>query len=302
MANPTPASIQGPPITATGERLGNSQTFSNAGGSALNFPGDLGRANLPYWMSFSFYEYQRPTFADNPILGDKGTIRLPLPNRMNDQQGISYEIEKMGLAMGAAINKAQSDGGAGAGVAAAVAGKALGKITGAVDAFASSPAISAAAQIGGYAANPFLTVMFKNPEFKTHSLSWKLAPTNEAESQILNNIINTFRFNALPDAVVAGLLLTYPNVVQIKVSNASAKNFTYLFKPAVVKSFTVNWAPQGQPSFFGSSQAPTVVEISLEIMEIEFWLQRDIGTPQNAGATNLSNFGSLIKGWTAGLG
>lgn len=296
MANPTPVDNQGIPTAGAESLVNNAQAFQNASSGNLTFPRDLGMNGLSYWMSFSFYEYSRPMFAGNPILNDLGTIRLPLPNRMNEQQTITYEDEKMGMAMGSAINAAQSVGGSLGGAAAAAAFKSdvmqLGAA--AVDSVAANKGVAAAAQFGGYAANPFLTVMFKNPQFKSHSLSWKLAPSNEQESLTLNKIINTFRFNSLPDAVAAGLLLTYPNIVQIKVSNASQDNFTYLFKPAVIKSFSVNWAPQGQPSFFGKTQAPTEVEISMEIGEIEFWLQRDYGEAKNAGRTNIDTIGRTI--------
>lgn len=74
-----------------------------------------------------------------------------------------------------------------------------------------------------------------------------------------------------------GTLLTYPNIVQITISVNDPNYFTYVFKPAVIQSFNVNFAPSGQPSFFGNTRAPTEVEIQMQILEIEYWLSSDFG-------------------------
>ena len=99
-----------------------------------------------------------------------------------------------------------------------------------------------------------------------------------------------FKFNMLPDTsgAIGGTLLSYPNIVQVTASNGSSGYWTYLFKPAVVESMQVNFAPQGQASFFGTTNAPTAVEIRLNLHEIEFFLQRDYGTPTNSPFSSLA--------------
>ena len=87
-------------------------------------------------------------------------------------------------------------------------------------------------------------------------------------------------------------MLTYPNVVQVSAKSASGGYFPFFFKPAVIENFQVNYSPQGQPSFFGSTNAPTAVEIRMTLHEIEFWLQEDFGTPQNGGMNLLNNIKS----------
>ena len=69
---------------------------------------------------------------------------------------------------------------------------------------------------------------------------------------------------------------TYPNIVQITV-NPENGNFPYKFKPAVIENLNVNYAGAGQPSFFGSTQAPTEVEISMDLLEILLWTNQDYG-------------------------
>jgi hypothetical protein len=251
---------------------------------ALNFPSEL--ETYPYWMTFNFYQYKRPLVgagraADYGVLQQNGAIRLPLPNQMIDHQDVQYTQEELGLALGMGINGAQSATNNGAS-AAALAGGIAGS-GGAVEKMLQSRNAAAIGQLAGVAVNPFLTVMFKSPTFKKHQLSWRLSPTNKIESGTLDAIINTFRYHQLPDmsGAAGGSLLTYPNIVQISISNAGT--FPYRFKPAVIESLSINFTPAGQPSVFGETQRPTEVEIRLGLLEIEFYLQRDYGTPSTAG-------------------
>jgi hypothetical protein len=234
--------------------------------NSLRFPGDLGEGNFNHWMSFTFYEYQRPTvsYVENGFksvrLEDKGTIRLPLPNGMVDHQDQDYNIEALAttLASFAGLN-AQS----------------INTIVGA----------------GGMAVNPLMGVFYKSPTFKTHRFSWRLTPANHQESYALNAIINNFRANQLPAS--RGPILLYPNMVQVTISNNNPEKFTYSFKPALIRAFEVNFTPEGIPSFFHDplqqkKTAPTAVEIRMELLEMEFWVQQDYGIGKFEGIPGVS--------------
>jgi len=273
-----------------------SPTSRPAQGS-LAFPRDLQKQ--PYWFSFSFYQYKMPSLVQqNAYFMDAGTIRLPMPNSMTDSQHITYSAEPLDVVSGLAANQFAANPNSAnnvalTAVASGAANVKLGgsSLAGIVQGAAGNPVAQSFLQSQGAAVNPFLTVMFKSPSFKVHSFSWKLAPSNEQESQILNKIINTFRANMLPDqtGALGGTLLTYPNIVQISVSVNQGTYFSYAFKPAVVQSFDVNFAPSGQPSFFGSTKAPTEVEIRLGLMEIEYWLSSDYGLNGSFGGQVLNN-------------
>jgi hypothetical protein len=256
--------------------------LANQDGRTL-FPNDLDKQ--PYWMSFSFYEYKAiapnvtklselyTKYANqNVYFNDMGTIRLPLPNSMVDDQQVNYQAEP--LTPNIQMNKTASD------VASVVSGSVL---------------------------NPLLTVMFKSPAFKKFNFDWKLAPSNESESRKVNSIINTFKYNMLPGTGVGGTLLSYPNIVQITISANSPDYFTYVFKPAVVESFSVNYTPSGQPSFFGTTKAPTEVQIRLGVMEIEYWLASDYGADtrsivDGAAKTARDSLGGWLKAGLSSLG
>lgn len=282
-------------------------TAAPATGTSLVFPADL--VSYPFFMTLTFYAYQMPAFYvgqnTTGTLSALGTIRLPLPNYMVDNQMVVYDQEALGLALGAGLNAAAKNGlvsGIATGAAATIAqgaisaGNALGKI-------ASNEVVAPILQTQGFAVNPFLTVMFKTPAFKKHSLSWKLSPKNAAESAELNTIINTLRLHQLPNVNSGALLLTYPDIVQIKVSNVSpGQYFSYLFKRAVIEACSVNYTPNGQPAFFTGTDAPGEVEIALSILEIEMWLKPDYNGGTISAGLNLNGLTPVIGDGVVDLG
>lgn len=259
---------------------------------SLNFPDTL--ESFEYFMTFAFKEYQMPDTIDQKINGQKflnetGAIRLPLPNSMVDSQHVEYSAESLSLAGAAAVQVLQGKTKEAVETLAGAGAKKLTEL-GASKVGLSQTDLGAVGATKGLALNPFLTVLFKSPAFKRHTLSWLLSPTNQNESKILNDIVIEFRKNMLPNqsGALGGTLLTYPKIVQVTVSNTN-EYFTYQFRPAVIENFSVNFAPDGQPSFFGSTQAPTAVEIRLELMEIEYWLSEDYGVQPYGFAPKIGN-------------
>ena len=259
---------------------------ASRGAGGLTFPSDL--LNYEFYMTLDFYAYSMPGFTTgNASRGNStklGSINLPMPNYMVDNQLCNFDQEALSTTLGAGLSGLNGGDGAGNKIADAIKGvmaAAPAQYTKIIaDRFAawsrqSANAPDALLQALGMTINPFMTVMFKSPVYKKHSLSWKLSPKNENESSTLNSIINFIRFNQLPDSTAAGALLTYPNIVKISVSNAPSQYFSYVFKPAVIETSGVNYAPAGQPSFFNQTKAPGEVELSLSILEIEFWLRPD---------------------------
>jgi hypothetical protein len=54
-------------------------------------------------------------------------------------------------------------------------------------------------------------------------------------------------------------------------------NGTYMFnfKPCFITGISTNYAPQGVPSFFKGTRAPTEVEITIQLSETEIFTRRD---------------------------
>ena len=293
------ASGTGTPTTLTPTQYSLMSAASGGLGDGLVFPLDL--QNYNNYMALEFYNYSMPSFyTGNASAGSTtklGGIYLPMPNYMVDNQLVVYDQESLSLALGAGLNSYNSGGGFW-GTTGAAAGAAVGQgmynigKTLAADADLSQNTPDALMQTQGYTINPFMTVMFKTPAYKKHSLSWKLSPKNAQESQVLNSIIDYIKLNELPNSAYGGTLLTYPNIVKISVTNSPTPYFSYLFKPAVIESCAANYAPAGQPSFFTQTNAPGEVEIALSVLEIEFWLKSDF----NGGSTaSTPTFNAIIN-------
>jgi hypothetical protein len=69
-----------------------------------------------------------------------------------------------------------------------------------------------------------------------------------------------------------GVFFSYPEILQVKLFPKD--EYLYRFKPCVVESVSVNYAPNG-PSFYRQSQAPTAIDFSISLQEIEIWTKAD---------------------------
>jgi hypothetical protein len=247
----------------------------------LMFPGDLidPSANRNSYIAIQFQKYERRSIFNQPFLSAIGGIRLPI--QLSENQQVDYQpAEASSPAVGAGIEQGLRGGNGFVGSIAsgvmanlgARAGQAAAAIAGSLTGATTAEML----QLGGLAQNPFLTVLFKSPVFKKHQFSWKLAPNNPQESNTIRDIINTFKSNMLPAMApnAGGTLLTYPNIAVI--SLYPDETFLYKFKPCVIESMNVNYAVGGQPSFFKGTNAPTIVQIDINLLEIEYWLKEDI--------------------------
>jgi len=270
------AFLKTPEATSKSKYLGN-----------LMFPADLvdPSANRNAYIAIQFVEYQRRSIFNQPFLSAVGGIRLPVPTELRDNTQVQYAPVGSDAAVGAAIegglagrNGVGSSGSIGAAAMGAAGGAAAGIVAQATRGLTAAAGIdpAQALQLGGLAQNPFLTVLFQAPAFKKHSFSWKLAPNNEEESNTVKEIIDTLRSNMLPamSGNAGGTLLTYPNMAIINLY--PDETFLYRFKPCVIESLDVNFAVGGQPSFFKNTNAPTLVQININFLEIEYWLKEDM--------------------------
>jgi hypothetical protein len=269
----------------------NGPTSSVRNEGSITFPTDLiaPESNRNYYMSFRFSKYRRRSIFERTAFTPTGaSLILPIPNNLTDTQAVSWgdSDSSNNALVGAGIESALKGLNNNAGgiegaigvastmLAPAAAGLALNQ----ADKAASTTGIpiDQVLQMAGVAQNPFLTLLFKSPAFKTHTFSWKLSPNNVPESEKLRDIISMFRRHMLPAIApsTGGTLLTYPDIVEINLF--PNENFLYKFKPCVVESMSVNFAPNAGPSFFKNSNAPTEIQLSVNLKEIEYWLQDDV--------------------------
>ena len=239
-----------------------------------SFPNDLVSDGRQFCMDIQFMDYDPslttvglfatslapyfPSAAYKP----SGGITLPIPKKLNDIQTVVWQA-----------TSATQVGTTVASLAAGFAGR-LGGLTGAAANLVGTGADLVGALVpGGLAVNPHLFMLFQSPTFKEYTLSWSLAPKNEQESLTLAKIIDYFKFNMLPAKagggdLTSGMLLNYPSIAMIKMYPNDL--FTFRFKPCAVKSVQVDYTGSGSPSFFKRTGAPTMVNFTILIQEIQY--------------------------------
>jgi hypothetical protein len=268
-------------------------TLAGAFQQNLKFPSDL-KSDVPY-ISMQFKEYTRRSIYDRPFYNEVMKINLPIPSNLVEQTDIQYANENLGSVMGSIV---EAIGAAGTGTVANIArapliaaagvgaGAAPSAIAGVIANEAGLPssaldgAISEVTRglsvLTGITTNPFQAVLFKSPNFRSHQFSWTFIPKSRAESEVINNIVQTFRYHSLPGiSNLGGVFFSYPEILEINFRPTDT--YLYKFKPCVVDSITVNFAPN-QPSFYRTSLAPTAVQFTIKVQEIEIWTKADFET------------------------
>lgn len=240
----------------------------------IQFPTDLSDA----YINMRFSKYERRSIRNQPFLSSRVGIKLPLPSRLVDAQSLDYSPESLGPAYGAAAETVANAGNATLNtlpeqILQGITTGAAGAGAAAAQSVLPPRALGAISSVSGLAINPFQTMLFKSPNFKSHSFSWKLVPKNEDESNIIETIIRLFKYHSLPSVSQAGgVFFGFPDILELQLFPKD--QYLYKFKPCVVDNVSVNYAPQG-PSLYRGSRAPTAVELSISLKEIEIWTKAD---------------------------
>jgi hypothetical protein len=218
-----------------------------------SFPNDLEQNNRRFFtkLTFSKYNYSFAGGAGAIVLGD--SVTLPFPRKLNDNEIINWEEWSGAAAAGSAL---QTIGQFVPG--ASMAGSAISSLAAGVDMMGT---------FTGQSVNPFQFMMFKRPNFKEHTLQWTLAPNTKEESETLKRIINTCKKAALPSGGRTSIMMDYPDLCNV---SFTPDNYLYKLKPCAIISVHVDYTGAGGPSFFNSG-APTVVNLTLQLKEIELW-------------------------------
>ena len=285
------------------------------------FPDDIGK----YYMSMKFYQYKRPSVFAKLTLTTDNFLVLPLPVNLTDSYSLNYNPETQSGAAGYAAEALTAAGIDGINPAGAVLDNttsAIASVVGANSGLDVSGAMKAAAgelgsagntlsgaavaggaaglinlanqttlgraglQALGIAENPYLTVVFGGPTFKTHTFQWLLSPRTASETANLTTIINMFKKAAHPDLASGTAAFIYPNIVQMEIKPTDTQTHMYTFKKCVITNIRADYTP-GQPAFFGDTSAPVQVVLTIQFQEIELWTAKDWPNA-NTGAAQTS--------------
>lgn len=237
--------------------------------SVLQYPPDM----PPYYMHFAFRAYERPTAVDIPKKATTANIFLPVPPNLIE----SFNMKLADVDIGNLYNIAQDaaggsfdavnqmlkgQSGAAKGAGLSVAGM-LGDSAG-----------GAASQVMGAAMNPHVGVVFNGVNLRApHTFTYRLSPRNIEESKAIRSIIREFKLRMHP--VQRKFTFDYPDIVDIKIVRPGEKEPMFVYKTCFLESMSVNYAPNGTPTFFAGSREPTDIEVSLQFKEIEIFSRSD---------------------------
>lgn len=190
--------------------------------------------------------YQQNSQVSSYSIPSGGAIKLPVPTKLNDNLVLNWSTPSLVDIAGSVVP----------GLSALVK---LGNIGG-------------AAWGNGVAVNPLMFLQFQRPEFRQFTLSWVLTARNKKESDNIKNIITKLKQSASPTNM--GLLMGYPQVAIVKMQPDNIFG-SMIFKPCVITSVMANYTGGPNPSFFKSG-APTVVTLTVNLMEMQFWFRDEI--------------------------
>jgi hypothetical protein len=231
--------------------------------SVLTIPRDLVKDNKSLHTGIQFVPYNfnltLSSESSAAVAGLRKQIILPIPTKVNDLQVAVWEAESFAQQAASLVSAipriaTSTRAAAAAGAAVNVAG-ALGQAGGAYL---------------GLAINPFLWMLFRQPGFKEYNFSWTLTAANAQESEDIKTMINMFKENMLPGK--AGLFYTYPNIALIKFYPDDT--FMFRFKPCAIMAVSTDFTAAG-PSFFKNTSAPTIINFTVSLKEIDLWTQQD---------------------------
>lgn len=204
---------------------------------------------------------------------------FPLPVDIRDQLMISYQTSDLGMAgtLGSFGTDIATNLRQGRGLDLGLDTKAAALQAGALQlAKELNPKLAdLAAQYSGAIINPFTTTSFRNVEPRVFNFEFRITPANQAQSEILQECINTLRFCALPDPTANRLTLEIPYRFRLAWLG-SLKMFD--FSDAVLTRMEINYASGGSPAFFEYTKPkltdgpegyhPVAVTIVLEFREL----------------------------------
>lgn len=233
----------------------------------------LPEESTDYYTTIGVQEYKRISIMEVAKGNSFATFKFPLPTRLNDTNHVNWQQENLGMVGGLAqvntkaneaISKAAENGMQG------LAGSALiGTLGGMI-----SSNLGTVGKLGqataGLAPNEFLTLLFKGPTYKKFTLEFIISPNRPEISQKIHNTLNLFKNSQAPALAYEGTVFKYPRVFNI---NFVGSEYLYKFKPAVLDTFSVDYAPTEPHGFYKGTHAPESYRISMQFTEIEFWLQ-----------------------------
>jgi len=178
---------------------------------------------------------------------------------------MNYANKELGTLLGVLSGSVFDGQGSALGETSAALGASLAKLPGA---FGAADVASAMGASSGTALNPFKETVFESVDFRSFAFKYKFYPKNQAESDAVYNIINTFKFHMHPEMSAGKLFFIYPSEFNITYYFGDAENgYFHKFATCVLENMDVNYGGDQFSSFRDGS--PTEINMSLTFRELE---------------------------------
>ena len=222
-----------------------------------------------------------------------GTVILPIPGGIQDQQQVSWGQDTMDAAAIALSDIALSAITEGIGAGVDAAGNALKNVAndGGDTKKALATAIAGSAsgagrlltRTTGAIMNPNMELLFNSPSLRSFNFSFTLAPRNKAEAMVVIKIIRFFKQGMSPIRSKSRLFLRSPHTFRLaykhKVGLTNDRDdhpFLNKFKECALNGFGVNYTPSGQYSTYEDG-VMTSYQMTMGFQELEPVYNDDYG-------------------------
>ena len=281
----------------------------------MTFPLDL--STHAFIMNFKKYTYRAQDTTAQADQDTKISIALPVPKEIREEFRVNFNATELGgmgqvadelaklditssdallesineaitginidsnATVGEKIALAGQMGGqaSAAGVAGLLAGKgaALKAVSGVASTLGLGSVQGAISALSGTAINPMETAVLQGIPLRSHTFSWKLAPRNREEDDMLANIIMTIKKEMSPSLGGLGedgnFQFRYPKVIHAHYEGSTSTN-QIRFKPMVIQNFTTDYAADGV-SFFKDTGNPVSYNLQMQCLEIDIITRED---------------------------
>jgi hypothetical protein len=250
---------------------------------SLRYPQDAIEKGQDF-IKFTAITYKRQGLTGGPAGADKanilGTILLPIPSQINDNNTANYGASSMNFlqqqGLAAASNLIGGDLG---GAADAVKGM-VGSLAGNPELVKNYFAIQAVNTFGGNLSldqvlarsqgtiiNPNQELLFSGPGLRQFKFSFKFTPRFQKESDEIKTIIKAFKRNMAPKGS-GGALLNTPNIFQIQYMQGDQEHsFLNKFKLCALTNMSVNYTGDGVHATYYDG-TPISMQMDLSFSEL----------------------------------
>ena len=220
-----------------------------------------------------------------------GTVVLPIPGGIKDQQQVSWASDSMDATAIAlsdiALTTITEGVGAGIGAAEGAVGRAGSNISDIKKALSANIAGAAAGanrlltRQTGAIMNPNMELLFDSPQMRTFTFSFLLSPRSKKEAVDIVKIIRFFKQGMAPIRSKSRLFLRSPHTFRLaykyrertpslgaeKNNPATDHKFLNKFKECAMNGFGVDYTPNGQYSTYEDGSM-TAYQVTMNFQEI----------------------------------